>query len=93
MAESLGAEKEQERGIASDSILFFNLPRGRAAEVLTFTLTSQVIGTLQIPITIRILGQSSASILIAISSFGISLKFVVQPWQMSIYVNLLRLHV
>lgn len=34
-----------------------------AHEVLTFTLTSQVIGTLQIPITLRILGQNSASIL------------------------------
>ncbi|CAJ1447961.1 unnamed protein product [Effrenium voratum] len=32
-----------------------------SSHVLTFTLTSQVIGTLQIPITIRILGHNSAS--------------------------------
>ncbi|CAK8990089.1 unnamed protein product [Durusdinium trenchii] len=39
-----------------------------SSHVLTFTLTSQVIGTLQIPITIRILGQSSARNLILIAN-------------------------
>lgn len=37
-------------------------------QVLTFTLTSQVIGTLQIPITVRILGQNSVSILAEFTS-------------------------
>lgn len=39
-----------------------------SSHVLTFTLTSQVIGTLQIPITVRILGQSSVRNLILIAN-------------------------
>lgn len=39
-----------------------------SSHVLTFTLTSQVIGTLQIPITLRILGQNSARNLILIAN-------------------------
>lgn len=39
-----------------------------SSHVLTFTLTSQIIGTLQIPITVRILGQSAARTLILIAN-------------------------
>eukprot|EP00434_Breviolum_minutum_P033123 symbB.v1.2.029308.t1/scaffold3193.1/size61566/3 len=39
-----------------------------SSHVLTFTLTSQVIGTLQIPITVRILGQNSVRNLILIAN-------------------------
>ncbi|CAE7232366.1 HYDIN [Symbiodinium sp. CCMP2456] len=39
-----------------------------SSHVLTFTLTSQVIGTLQIPITIRILGHNSANTVILIAN-------------------------
>ncbi|CAE7894602.1 Hydin [Symbiodinium microadriaticum] len=51
----------------STSIAEFE-PDQSFGSVLTFTLTSQVIGTLQIPITIRILGHNSANTVILIAN-------------------------